>query len=129
MTRFRLTKELETYLNAFVTEYNKIYRYMWKKMTASDYGKKYGKDSYFVTEICQKFGLLKRTVNSMRYDIKGRMKAYMELKKTEREQLEVKIALQEKKIAELTETINHLKVLACKNKLNDKQMDKDRKLK
>ena len=48
MTRFRLTKELETYLNAFVTEYNKIYRYMWKKMTASDYGKKYGKDSYFV---------------------------------------------------------------------------------
>ena len=129
MTRFRLTKELETYLHAFVTEYNKIYRYMWKKMTATDYAQKYPKDSYFITEICQKFGLLKRTVNSLRYDIKGRMKAYMELKKTEREQLVIKITLQEKKVAEITETVNKLKALASKNKLNEKQLNTYRKLK
>lgn len=83
-TRLEKTEELEAYFSRYLKEYNAIYRTMWQKMTAPDYRVRYPKDSYFVTEMCQTYGVLKRTINSIRYDIKGRIRALVELKKTER---------------------------------------------
>ena len=71
-TRIEVTEEFKKYFSEYKTEYNRIYRIMWHKMTDPSYRTKYPKDSYFVTEICQEYDLLKRTVNSLRYDIKGR---------------------------------------------------------
>ena len=90
-TRLEKTKEVEDYFSNYLKEYNVIYRVMWHKMIAPDYRVRYPKDSYFVTEMCQRYGVLKRTINSIRYDIKGRIKALLELKKTEREALEIKV--------------------------------------
>ena len=76
-----INSELRIYLDDYVKEYNKCYRDMWHQMTASDFKTKYPKESNFVTDICNKYGYLKRTINAIRYDIKGRMKSYKELKK------------------------------------------------
>ena len=128
-TRIEVTEEFKKYFSEYKTEYNRIYRIMWHKMTDPSYRTKYPKDSYFVTEICQEYDLLKRTVNSLRYDIKGRMKSYQELKKTEQKQLQIKIAQKIRKIEEICEKINRLKPLITANKSTKKQLETYRNLK
>ena len=82
-TRIPGKSELTEYLNAYVTEYSAVTREMWHDMTFPDFAKRYPKMSGYVSHVCQKHGLLKRTVNSIRFDVQGRMKSLMELKKTE----------------------------------------------
>ncbi len=108
-TRLEKTKELEVYFSSYLKEYHAIYRTMWHKMIASDYRVQYPKDSYFVTEMCQTYGVLKRTINSIRYDIKGRMKALFELKKTEQQALEITIKKKEEKVQVLQQSIERRK--------------------
>ena len=91
MTRLEKTEEFLSYFQSYMAEYNKVYREMWYHMTAPEYTKKYAKASVFVTEMCQKQQMLKRTINAIRYDIKGRIQALQALKETEWKQLELKI--------------------------------------
>lgn len=121
--------ELREYLDEYVTEYNKCYRDMWHHMTAPDFKTRYSKESNFVTDMCNKYGYLKRTVNSIRYDIKGRMKSYKELKKTELRQLETKIQIRQNKIEQIIEKLDKLKSIVTNNKATDKQLIKYRQLK
>ena len=93
--------EIREYADSFITEYSRVYRRMWQDVTSSDFRGRYSKDSYYVTAICNRYGFLKRTVNSILREIKGRMHAYMALKKTEKVQLRIKIAAQEEKIKKL----------------------------
>lgn len=125
----RLQKSDITYFENFITEYNKVYRKMWYIMTSPDYDKQYKKDSYFVTDMCNRYGMLKRTINSIRYDIKGKMKALQELKKTELKQLGIKIQKKEDKVADLIKYINNVKPLVRDNKATDKQLKKYRRSK
>lgn len=130
-TRFSMPigSEIRTYCDKFVTEYNKVYRDMWHTMTALDFKKQYPKDSNYITYICNKYGLLKRTVNSIKFEIKGRMKSYMELKKTQLKQLEIKICVKEDKIDGIIKKIETLKPLVRENKASQKQLIKYRNLK
>ena len=114
-TRLEKTKEVEDYFSNYLKEYNVIYRVMWHKMIAPDYRVRYPKDSYFVTEMCQRYGVLKRTINSIRYDIKGRIKALLELKKTEREALEIKVKKKEEKVQTLQQNIEIMKLKVREN--------------
>ena len=108
-TRLEKTKEVEAYFSSYLKEYNAMYREMWHKMIAPDYRVRYPKDSYFVTEMCQTYGVLKRTINSIRYDIKGRIRALLELKKIEQQALEIKIEKKEEKVQVLQQTIERRK--------------------
>ena len=96
-------------------------RRMWQDMTSRDFKDRFPKISKYVSYICRKYGLLKRTVNSIRFDVQGRMKAQMEGKKTEREQLLEKIAVTEEKIIKIRAELDRLKPKAAKNSLTDKE--------
>ena len=115
--------ELRIYLDDYVKEYNKCYRDMWHQMTASDFKTKYPKESNFVTDICNKYGYLKRTINSIRYDIKGRMKSYKELKKTELKQLETKIQTKQVKISQIIDKLDKLKPIVTNNRARENQLE------
>ena len=128
-TRLEKTQEFTAYFEAYITEYNRVYREMWYAMTASDYAKKYAKPSFFVTEMCQKHKMLKRTINSIRYEIKGRIRALQALKETELKQLEIKIGKKEEKIKSLKEYINRMKKSVRENKVTSKQLAKYRNYK
>ena len=124
-----INSELRIYLDDYVKEYNKCYRDMWHQMTASDFKTKYPKESNFVTDICNKYGYLKRTINAIRYDIKGRMKSYKELKKTELKQLETKIQTKQVKISQIIDKLDKLKPIVTNNKARENQLEKYRNLK
>jgi hypothetical protein len=85
--------------------------------------------SIYVSYICQKHGLLKRTVNSIRFDIQGRMKSLMELKKTELKQVIIKISVKEDKIADIKAKLDAMKPKAIANTLTDRELGKYRSLK
>ena len=121
-TRLETTKEVKAYFSSYLKEYNAIYRVMWHKMIASDYRVRYPKDSYFVTRMCQTYGVLKRTINSIRYDIKGRMKALLELKKTEQQVLEIKIEKKEEKVQALQQNIETIKPKVRENRANPTEL-------
>ena len=67
-TRIPGRSELAVYLHTYVTEYAAITREVWHDMTAPDFSERYPKISAYVSYICRKHGLLKRTVNSIRFD-------------------------------------------------------------
>lgn len=128
-TRIPGKSELAEYLNAYVTEYSAVTREMWHDMTSPVFAKRYPKMSGYVSRICQKHGLLKRTVNSIRFDVQGRMKSLMELKKTEIKQVAIKISVKEDKIADIKAKLDMLKPKAVANTLTDKELVKYRNLK
>lgn len=121
--------ELVEYLNEYVTEYSAVTREMWHDMTSRDFSKLYPKMSAYVSHICRKHGLLKRTVNSIRFDVQGRMKSLMELKKTELKQVIVKIDDKEDKVADIKADLDALKPEAVANAMTDKELKKYRNLK
>lgn len=124
-----LGSEIREYLDSYVTDYSIIFRRMWQDMTSPDHQKKYPQESKYITKICQTYGILKRTANSINNEIKGRKKAYMELKKTEANQLKIKITAQEEKIEKTTETIQKLKGKVTQNQAGPKELEKYRKAK
>lgn len=66
--------------------------------------------------------MLKRTVNAIRIDIKGKMAAYLELKKKELKEAGIKKGTVRKKINELKAEINKLKPKVRDNKCSDKEL-------
>ena len=83
-------------------------------------------DSKFRTHLCERYGILGRTANSVIRDIKGTIEAYKELKKTELEQLERKIAIKKEQVEELKLRINQMKPLVAKNLCTLRQLEKYR---
>ena len=128
-TRLEKTEELISYLEDYMTEYNRVYREVWYHMISEDYGETYAKPSYFVTEMCEKHQMLKRTINSIRYDVKGRIQALKALKETELQQLEIKISRKEENINQLKTFINQLKSLVRENRATKQQLSQYRKKK
>ena len=103
-TRLQKNSPLVCYMEEYIAEYNQIYRYAWQIYTSETYS--FAADSKFRTHLCEKFGILGRTANSMIRDIKGTIEAYLEIKKTELQQLERKIEIKEKQVEELKMVIN-----------------------
>lgn len=123
-TRLQRNSPLVCYMQEYIKDYNKIYRYAWQVYTSASYS--FATDSKFRTHLCEKFGILGRTANSIIRDIKGTIEAYKELKKTELEQLERKIETKKEQIETLKTGINQMKPLVTKNLCNSKQLEKYR---
>lgn len=128
-TRIPGMSALADYLHAYVTEYSAVTREMWHDMTSTDFSKRYPKMSSYVSYICQKHGLLKRTVNSIRFDVQGMMKSLIELKKTELRQVSIRISVQEDKITNTKTKLDALKQKAVTNALTEKGLERYRYLK
>ncbi len=127
-TRLELkdNKELITYFENYISEYNAILRYTWRQLTSSAYKEDYPKKSYFVTHLCNKYGILKRTANSIVYEVEGRIKSLKALKEYEKRQLEYKINSLELKSRKLRDSINSIKPKVRVNKVTEKQLKKYR---
>lgn len=117
------------YLNTYATEYSAITREVWHDMTSPDFKVWFPKMSGYVTYLCNKHGILKRTVNAIRFDVQGRMKSLMELKKTELAQTNIKIRVKEDKIADSCGKLDDLKAKAVANTITDKELERYRSLK
>ena len=128
-TRIPNNTKLVEYLNVFVTKYSAVTREIWHDLTSPDFAFQFSKMSRYVSYICRKHGLLKRTVNSIRFDVQGRMKSLMEQKKTELRQVEIKISVKEKKIQGIKEKLDALKSKAAANNITKKELEKYRRLK
>lgn len=116
-TRLKLSFELKDYLDDYIVFYNQIQRRVFqdfKHGIPQEMGM-----SRYITYICNMYGVLKRTANAIRYDMRGRIKAYMQLKKTELKQLEIKIQSVQKKVRKLEIIVNKLKPLAALNQLDE----------
>ena len=123
-TRLQKNSPLVCYMEEYMTEYNQIYRYAWQVYTSKAYA--FATDSKFRTHLCEKFGILGRTANSIIRDMKGTIEAYLELKKTELQQLEQKIERKEEEIKGLKVVINELKPKIANNTSTEKQLEKYR---
>ena len=123
-TRLQKESPLISYMQDYIKDYNQIYRYAWQIYTSEKYS--FSTDSKFRTHLCEKFGILGRTANSMIRDIKGTIEAYKELKKTELEQLERKLETKKEQVERLKLSINQMKPLVTKNLCSLKQLEKYR---
>ena len=123
-TRLQKNSPLVCYMEDYITEYNQIYRYAWQVYISKAYS--FATDSKFRTHLCEKFGILGRTANSILRDIKGTMEAYLELKKTEIQQLERKIEKKQEQVEALKTVINGLKLKIANNTSTKKQLEKYR---
>ena len=128
-TRIPGSSKVVDYLNTYVTEYSALTRRMWHDMTSPDFKERFPAMSRYVTYICRKYGLLKRTVNSIRFDVQGRMKSLMELKKTELLQTDIKINSCGDRIKSIKSQLDMLKQKAAANSLGDRELEKYQNLK
>ena len=123
-TRLSVHSPLVGYMKDYMKDYNKIYRYAWQIYTSPTYA--FATDSKFRTHLCETFGVLGRTANSIIREIKGKINAYFELKKTELQQLERKIEKNEEKVKKLETEINQLKPKITKNQAKKQELEKYR---
>ena len=109
--------DVRSYLTDYLPFYGSVQRDMFQAL-------KHGvldemSRSKFVTTIIKQHGVLKRTANSIIYDMNGRIRAYLELKKTELTQLTQKLATVEDKILKNEEFIGKAKPLVAMNAADD----------
>ena len=116
-TRLELKKypQLKEYLDSYVVFYNEVYRYVYRELISPNFKDKYRSKSKFDSHIREKYGLLKRTVNALRNEAEGKIKALKELMNYEKTQLKAKIKTIEKQIKEQKLAINTQKKLVAKN--------------
>lgn len=119
-TRLSKDSELVRYAEQSITEYSKIYRYAWHFYINNQNIKRSDLRNHLVS----KFGILGRTANAIAFDIDGRLKSYIELKKTELNQLEIKILKKEEKVTDLIATISSLKPVVANNTVSFRQLQK-----
>ena len=123
-TRLSIHSPLVVYMKDYMEDYNKIYRYAWQVYTSPTYA--FATDSKFRTHLCERFGILGRTANSMIREIKGTIAAYFELKRTELQQLKKKIEKNEEKVKKLEAEINGLKPKVTNNQATKQELEKYR---
>lgn len=121
--------ELHTYLNEFVKYYNAVQRYVWYALQDKDFNLKYKSKAAFVTHLCAKFNILKRTANSIRYEVESRLKSLKALKQYEKTQLNLKIESLEAKKQAIVKTLDYLKPIVADNEATDKELTKYRETK
>ena len=121
--------ELYHYLDAYLPVYSQVSRYMWYAIQDPDFDAKYKGRSQFISHVCLKFNLLKRTVNSLYYDVNGRISALKALKKHELKQLKHQITALMKREKKLKKQINTIKKRASLNKIVDAELIVYRKCK
>lgn len=107
------------YAKQYRTDFGIIERYVWRKIIQS---KGSFDRSKLNTEVQQKFGVTKRTANSVIYDMKGRYKALKELKKTELRQMEDKIDALQEEIKKLKVVVDTLSRQAARNELSESSL-------
>ena len=74
-------------------------------------------------------GVLKRTVNSIIFNMQGRISALLALMKTEYEQLSGKLSAVDDRIEPLQQTVDEMKALAGQNRLSKEDLEKLRESK
>lgn len=111
--------DIMAYARAYVHDFCSIERHVWHRIVSN---KGLPAKSAFNTEIQQKFGVTKRTANSIIYDMNGRYKALKELKETERREYQYKIRHLEEKLSKQKTAVNVMKTLAKDNLLDAKQL-------
>ena len=121
----RENKEIYEYFEKYFEEYNEILRYAWKIMI-NDEKKSINKLNQ---EIQRKYGILKRTANSITRTLKGRLESLKELKNYELQQYNIKILSLENDIEKLKNTLDIQKKKAKENKITVKELEKYRNLK
>lgn len=121
-TRIQVTDEFKKYYEEFIMEYNRVYREMWNIVRNNNFKS----SSSLVSEMCSKHNMLKRTINSIFYDVRGRLNSLKALKKTELEQLEIRISKKEEKVEKIIKNIEILKPSAIENRLSKKNLQKYR---
>lgn len=127
--RLQNNSELVTYLNVAVTDYEFVKRKIWYEMTDINFNNKYKSDADYEKHCRNSYGMHSRTINSIVHEVKGIMKAYMELKKTELSQLVTKIISYEKKVKKNNDILTKLKPKVTANKATEKELNKYRKAK
>lgn len=115
----RLNKEDVDYFEQYISFYCKVYREVWQ-----DYVHGETLSAKYVTNICRKHNLMKRTVNSIVRDVKGRYKALRELQKQQCNDLKYKIQALNENIKELKSDISLLSKLAGRNELSSENLIK-----
>ena len=123
-TRLQIQSPLVVYMKDYMNDYNKMYRYAWQVYTSPTYA--FATDSKFRTHLCETFGILGRTANSIIRGMKGTIEAYWELQKTEVQQLERKIEKNEAKVKQLETDMNQLKPKITKNEATKQELEKYR---
>ena len=127
--RLQNNSELVTYLNAAVTDYELVKRKIWYEMTDINFNNKYKSNADYEKHCRNSYGMHSRTINSIVNEVKGIMKAYMELKKTELSQLATKIISYEKKVKKNNDILTKLKPKVTANKATEKELNKYRRTK
>lgn len=112
----RNAPDIIDYAKKYRNDFGIMERYAWRKIVRS---KGRFDRSKLNTEIQQKFGVTKRTANSVIYDMKGRYKSLKELKNTELGQMEGRIDSLERNIGKLKKTVGELSVKAGRNELSE----------
>ena len=116
--------ELNTYLSNYLPFYCGIQREVFQAL-------KHGvldntKRSAYVSDVMARHKVLKRTVNSILFDMQGRIKAYKELKNTELQELSNKLDAVDAKIEAEKKTVDEMKPSAAKNALSEEDLQKYR---
>lgn len=114
-------KELKEYLEKYILEYNSLQRRIFQDIKHNKIDEFTGLSKY-VTYICKKYNVLKRTANSIIKDMNGSFKALKELKQTELTELHNNIDSLEDKIKNSTKTLNELKPLVTINKATEDEL-------
>lgn len=120
----RLEKSEIQYFMDYIGFYNKVYREVWQDFIHDE-----ALNSKYVTNLCKKHKLMKRTVNSIVRDVKGRYHALVELQKQQCAELENKIETLQRKIENIKVDVNNYRNLARDNKLSEKDLCVYRNLK
>ena len=119
----RIASDVMDYAKQYVHDFGAIERHVWQFIR---HNRGVPNKAKLNTELQHKFGITKRTGNSVIYDMLGRYKALVELKKVELSQLTDKISSLEEKIKKLAAEVDVLKTKAIRNELSDKQLEKYR---
>ena len=122
-----VSEESKAYLDEYLTFYCKLGRDVFQKLkhgVLDDISR-----ASFVTRTCKQHGVLKRTVNSIIFDMQGKIKAYRELKNTELQELLQKITAVEGRIESEQKTVDEMKPHAASNSLTEKELQQYRKAK
>lgn len=127
-TRLEMTPELKEYLGQYIGFYNRIHRRMYHDLI-NGFAASFSKISEYITYICKRYGILKRTANSIRHDMQGRIEAYRASRNTALIQLSGKIKAVEAKIRKLGNRIRGLMPLVARNDATVKQANEYRKKK
>ena len=112
----RIPNSEAEYFTQFTPEFAALCRRIWQDLK---HGVK--TDSKYVTALCQKYGFMKRTVNSALRQMKGRANALAELNTVQIQEKTAKIDALDEKIAKIKDEINDLKSKVAKHP-NDKQL-------